>query len=335
MTKPSRFSLYLLVACLSAILLSSCTPTANSVNTLSTLPNLSLASSAEVSVNTYQHTDALERNVALPLKPSRVVSLFGSFAEVWELAGGTLVGVSSDALSEERIHNSPDAEVLGSNHQPNLELLLALEPELVMLSADLTEHIQLSEQLTDAGIAHYYLKIETFEDYVRELRVCTMLTDRDDLYKHNGTDIQADIDGIRALLATQESEKPLVLLLRAMGSGAKAKAEDIMAGAMLQEMGAEHLASRYPSLLDDLSMEIILQDDPEYLFVLPMGDTEKSLAAFQAQMDDNPAWQSLTAVAEDRLIVLPKDLFHFKPNARWGEAYVYLANILYPGLWTP
>jgi len=28
--------------------------------------------------------------------------------------------------------------------------------------------------------------------------------------------------------------------------------------------------------------------------------------------------------------VLNKELFHYKPNARWGESYEILANILYP-----
>ena len=31
-------------------------------------------------------------------------------------------------------------------------------------------------------------------------------------------------------------------------------------------------------------------------------------------------------------IVLPKDLFHYKPNNRWGESYQYLGEILYPEL---
>lgn len=35
---------------------------------------------------------------------------------------------------------------------------------------------------------------------------------------------------------------------------------------------------------------------------------------------------------EDRYIVLPKDLFHYKPNNRWGESYQYLGEILYPEL---
>ena len=38
----------------------------------------------------------------------------------------------------------------------------------------------------------------------------------------------------------------------------------------------------------------------------------------------------LTAIREKRYTILPKELFHFKPNARWDEAYRYLYDLLYP-----
>ena len=31
-----------------------------------------------------------------------------------------------------------------------------------------------------------------------------------------------------------------------------------------------------------------------------------------------------------RYVILPGELFHYKPNKRWGESYEYLADILYP-----
>jgi iron complex transport system substrate-binding protein len=105
-----------------------------------------------------------------------------------------------------------------------------------------------------------------------------------------------------------------------------------MPGLMLKELGAEHLAERYPSLLDELSMEIILKDDPEYIFIVTMGDSEEALNAFDQQMAESPAWSELTAVKEGHCYVLPKELFHFKPNARWAESYAWLSEILYPGL---
>ena len=44
----------------------------------------------------------------------------------------------------------------------------------------------------------------------------------------------------------------------------------------------------------------------------------------------NPAWSPLRAVEEGRFYTLDQALYNFKPNARWGEAYEKLAQILYP-----
>ena len=46
--------------------------------------------------------------------------------------------------------------------------------------------------------------------------------------------------------------------------------------------------------------------------------------------ENNPAFSSLKAVKNSNYILLPKDLFHYKPNNRWDESYEYLAKILYP-----
>ena len=61
-----------------------------------------------------------------------------------------------------------------------------------------------------------------------------------------------------------------------------------------------------------------------------MGDSQKAVDALISGIEANPAWNSLTAVKNGRYLVLPKDLFHYKPNAKWGESYAYLARILYP-----
>jgi iron complex transport system substrate-binding protein len=43
----------------------------------------------------------------------------------------------------------------------------------------------------------------------------------------------------------------------------------------------------------------------------------------------NPAWQTLTAVQEGNCYMMDPALYNLKPNARWGEAYEKLAQILY------
>ena len=77
----------------------------------------------------------------------------------------------------------------------------------------------------------------------------------------------------------------------------------------------------------------IIAGDPDYIFaVLQASDVnvEKARASLEAALLSNPAWGTLRAVREGRFITLDHKLYNLKPNARWGEAYEGLADILYP-----
>ena len=80
------------------------------------------------------------------------------------------------------------------------------------------------------------------------------------------------------------------------------------------------------------NLEEIIAEDPDYIFITTMGSEQQAMDYMAQNVENNPAWQQLTAVQNDRCLTLPKDLFHYKPNARWGESYAYLAKILYPDL---
>ncbi len=280
----------------------------------------------------YTFEDSLGNPVVLQEQPQRVISLMGSYAETWMLAGGELVGVTDDAVDERNLQLSEDVKIIGTQHSPNLEEILGLSPDFVLLSADIDEHLQLAETLEKAEIPHAFFKVEYFDEYLDMLKICTDITGREDLYQQNGLDVQEQIDQVLAKIPEAGDDKPTVLFLRAMTTKAKAKAGDNMTCKMLEDLGTVNIAAQDPSLLEDLSMEKILMDDPDYIFAVPMGDTEKSLQALKDNIESNPAWASLSAVQNGRYVILPKDLFHYKPNARWGESYEYLAKILYPDL---
>lgn len=277
----------------------------------------------------YTFTDSLGKEVILSHAPEKVVALMGSYAETWLLAGGELVGVTDDAYSERGLELSEDTVSLGRFQEPDLEALLALEPDFVLLSADTEGHGKLEEALKSANIAAAYFRVDTFDDYLQMLKICTDITKRPDLYEQNGTSIQANIDQV--LASIQGKEAPRVLYLRAYSTGVKAKGDDTLTGAMLKELGAVNIVNEEgASLLENLQLESILAADPDFILVTTMGsDSEKALEMVRTTLEDNPAWSSLTAVKEGRYLVLPKELFHYKPNARWGESYEMLAQILY------
>ena len=80
-------------------------------------------------------------------------------------------------------------------------------------------------------------------------------------------------------------------------------------------------------MLDGLSFEEILNQDPDYIFISTMGDPEAAFSYMDSLLQ-KPQWQALSAVQNGRVFYLPKELFQFKPNARWDEAYAYLIGLL-------
>ena len=273
-------------------------------------------------------TDSLGNTVELEQPPKRVAALLGSYAETWLLAGGEVVAVTQDAYDERGLELPEDTVNLGANQQPDLEALFAAEPDLVLLTPDLDGQMGLKDSLAAAGIPAAWFKVETFDDYLNMLKICTDLTGRSDLYQKNGLDIQSGIDA--AIASVPEGEGPTVLLLRAYSSGVRAKNSDSIAGAMLKDLGAVNIADSNSGLLEDLQMESILAADPEFIFVTTMGASqEAALKSLDELLHSDPAWQTLTAVKEGRVEVLPKDLFHYQPNARWGESYQMLAELMY------
>ncbi|WP_343208423.1 ABC transporter substrate-binding protein [Anaerolentibacter hominis] len=277
----------------------------------------------------YTFTDSLGNEVVIKETPERTVALMGSFAETWLLSGGTLAAVTDDAYSERNLDLPEDTVRLGRFQEPDLEAVLGLNPDFVLLSADTEGHVKLAGTLKSAGIPAAYFRVDTFDDYLAMLKICTDITGREDLYKENGTKIQAEIDEV--ISSVQGKEAPRVLYMRAYSTGVKAKGEDSLTGAMLDDLGAVNIVNENgASLLENLQMESIIAADPDFILVTTMGsDTEKALEMVRTTMEENPAWGSLTAVKEGHYLVLPKELFHYKPNARWGESYEMLAEILY------
>ncbi|MDR2525148.1 MAG: ABC transporter substrate-binding protein [Oscillospiraceae bacterium] len=270
--------------------------------------------------------DALSR--AVPIQSlGRVVAGSGSLAELWLLAGGSLAGATDDAF-DGHFALPENVENIGKLHQISMERLTALSPELMILSAEIPSQTKLQKAFEDAGVPAIYISVESFGDYLNVLRDFTRLTGRAELYRTNGLALKAEIDAIRARVPADAP--PKVLLLRANSTKVEARSSSSLAGIMLQDMGCENIADSDAGILENLSMEIILRENPDYIFVVFQGENEVAAQnALAESLTKNPAWARLAAVKNDRLIFLPKELFHQKPNASWPKAYEKLWEILY------
>ena len=282
---------------------------------------------AETSVT---FTDDLNRQVTVD-RPQRVACLISSFSDIWCLAGGadTIVAATDATWRYFDLPLRDDVVNLGNTKELDVERLLACEPDLILASGGTDRNVELEASFSAMGLNAAYFSVDTFADYLRMLKICTEITGKTENHDLYGTQVARQVE---AALARQDGSAPSVLYIRATGSSCKVKnSEGSVLGEMLKDLGCINIADRNGSLLEQLSIEAILQAEPDYIFVvLQSADPADAQAILQTTLLDNPAWASLTAVQEGRYHVMDPNLYNLKPNAQWGKAYEQLADILYP-----
>ncbi len=312
-----------------ALLLTACASSAASTETPSVSTVESISQAAEAAAVTF--TDDLGREVTVS-NPKRVAILLGSYADVWSLAGGkdTIVAAADDSWRDFDLELDSSVANLGSLLEPSMETLISAEPDFVIASSNTKADLELQDSLEALCIPVAYFGVNTFDEYLHMLDICTRITGQRDNYQTYGLDVQAQEDAAKA---EADGSAPTVLFLRAGSNGVKVKnSKDTVLGAMLADLGAVNIADSDTALLEDLSLEQIMADDPQYIFAVYQGsDQEAAQKVMEQTLTSNPAWNSLTAVREGRYYVMDKTLYHLKPNDRWGEAYQKLADILYGG----
>ena len=289
-------------------------------------------SSKTISDTSFSFTDDLNRVVSVR-SAKKIAVLQGSLAHAWISAGGKLSGFTEDFSNEVKEGVLGDdgesfldgAQNLGAMMSPNAELLVSGGYDFVVLSSSLSAHKNILGTLESSGIPCAFFHLDTFADYFHVMEIFCKITKNEDAFKKNALDVKEKIDEITA---DKIQNEPTVLLLRASSGKISSRSSRTDAtGAMLSDLGLKNIADKKKSLLEDLSLEKIIAENPDFIFVTTMGSSEKAEKYLKSVFEENPAWQSLDAVKENRFFILPRSLFHYKPCEKWGEAYLYLHNI--------
>ena len=279
----------------------------------------------------YSFTDSLGNEVVLTEKPQRVAVLFSSLCNVWKNAGGEAVITVGESIERGFCSEATLLVDSGVGKSINTELLISYKPDLVIYSSDVPAQKQAGEILQKAGIPSAAIRLDSFEDYLEALKIFCNITENPDRYTTYGESIKEKID-YRIKKALKLKEEPKILFIRSGSSQSSCKAkksDDNFAAKMLEELGCINIADSAPVLLDGLSVEEVLMNKPEFIFVSIMGD-EQAGKAYMEGVFSSDAWKSL----DSTVIYLPKELFQYKPCEKWNAAYDYLAEILYPVLFT-
>lgn len=288
-------------------------------------------SAGEAEVEGYTFTDDLGHSVTVQ-NPSRVAILLGSYAEAWTLAGGSFCAAVDDAWEEYDLNIPEDAVNLGNTKSMSLELLLSVQPDFVIASTNTSQHLQWEPTLEAAEIPVAYFDVYDFEDYLRMMKIFTDITERPDCYETYGLAVEEEIQSIITESQARTND-PTVLVLRISAATIRVRSsQGSILGEILRDLRCTNIADSDETLLENLSIERILQEDPDHIFLAPYGDDQAGVQTHLEQLlTEEPAWAQLTAVKEGRVHVMDKSLFSMKPNHRWAEAYAQAEEILANG----
>lgn len=316
-----RISFLLLISYLTLSLIS-CGRSIEKADAVAEDQNVTAAEDASAQTDDTGTVDA-DETIEADADGMTVVATARSIASLWLLAGGELAGATEDSMDLSGLNEG--CVSIGTPGSPNIEAIIGLNPDLVLLSADIPTQKKAKAALEEAGVNCRDIDINSFEDYDDAMKEFTRTTGRADLYEADVTKVKTAIDEVISEVPEEIKGKNF-LLIKASGEKTKALKNDNFVSAMLTDLGMENVVGD-DSKLDSLSIEWITEADPDYIFVIPMGDNDEAKAAFESAFTTQPAWSALSAVESGRCFFLDKELFEYKPNNHWAEAYDQLLGM--------
>lgn len=274
-------------------------------------------------------TDDLGRQVELKAKPARIVVTSASFLEPLEAVGGADLVVGRPDSKTKMPAYAKDITSVGKVYQIDTEKVLSCQPDLVIINKGMNE--KLVEALEGSGIKTLVLDMKSYEDVKREVNTLAAVTGN----KDKGEALIKDMDEkIAAVKNSIPADKRRVSIIHSTSQGLSVQLDGSIAGSVAKMLGWENVASGSKPLEKNpdaapYSMETLVEQNPEIIFVTSMG----KLSAIKASMEETmqgPAWQSIPAVRDKKVYYLPQELFLLSPGIHYPEAVAEMAKCVYP-----
>ncbi len=280
-------------------------------------------------------TDSTGREVTIPEHPKRVVLLNASHLDLYYYAGGgdTIVGKpTSEALSDEVKEGTKNAKEVGVIHNPSVETILNLQPDLV-IGINVPFHQQLIPTLEKANIPVLIQSLDSYDDVIKTLAFYGELTGKEDVATKKIDEIKAGYD--KAIARTEGKTSPRTLMIWGTMDSFSMATSKSFAGNLLHVLKGNNIADNIDSAAKDesgfvpLGMEYIATQDPEVIFVVTHGDVNAVKENMDKTLGQSPLWSEISAVKNNRVYVLPYQLFAVNPGTRIDDALNILADDLY------
>ena len=232
--------------------------------------------------------------------PKRVVALTPFGANTHVKIGVKPVGIGQTLGGQERFSEKlKGVEVLPLSHPngPNLEQLASLDPDLVLSSATWAKG---NESMEDLGIRVEIREPRQVASAYRQIESIGKLVGRQ---KHAETLVKAIRKRV-AGVSREIVERPTVMLILGVGRTPFTFLPNSWGGDIVERAGGRLLTGGVDasSGFERISDEVVVAEDPDVIIAVPHAN-EDDIPSLTEYLRNNPAWQSTSAVRNDRIYI--------------------------------
>jgi iron complex transport system substrate-binding protein len=262
--------------------------------------------------------DDLGQTVSLAQPPQRLVSLYGGLTETL-VALGLGPRVVARTLGDECLKDIP---MVGTHLQPNVEMILALRPDLVV-QGGVPKGLPALRRLEASGVPVAMFAPRDFAGLFRVIDRLGVLTGREKAAAALIRGMQEQLAAVARRVAGRQPPRVFfeVRYLNLLAAGRGSIVNDIITRA-----GGVNIVES-PQRLVPYSLEALIQTDPE-VYLIQQGPMNRS----PEDIYRRPYFQELQAVRRRRVLVVDESLFS-RPGPRSAAAVERLARFLHPGAW--
>ena len=319
-----KLLLILLIICISALSVFGCKPDNAATNAGTEQHQISAKVFAEI-------TDDENRKVTLAKKPERVIVMVPSVLNYVDAVGGSVVGRPSSSKFIEIPASMQNVEDVGHVSNINIEKVVGLKPDLIFLNAQL--YRKFGKMLDENHISAIVLQPKSYEETKKAIatvgRVYGKTKEADLKLKEMASRVNAILSKV------PKNHNKRIVILHASVSTVTVELETSIAGGIAKKLGLINVSAGIPAIHGrpekaPYSMESLVEQDPDIIFITTLGAKEKIEKRLQADVKNNPAYGALKAARNKRVYALPETLFMLAPGLRYPEAMEMMAKDAFP-----
>ncbi len=275
-------------------------------------------------------TDSMEREVILEKRPEKIVVLSPEMLKMIYDLGGEAVGrmsTSAIPIPEE----AQDLPELGTVNQINTEQLVALSPDLVIGSPNF--HANLEGIMESSNIPFALLQMRSFDDVKEVALLIGEILDKEDIASQKIKEAEEEISNLQNKLPQDDHPSVVVLNVTAKSvSVQRANTTAIEIGDLLhvENIGKDMQANPDSQTSAPYSLETIVEKQPDYVLLTIHGSVDAGKEKIKEDLEANPAWNSLKAVQEGNVHIIPSEKYLSNPGFDYADTMKHMAEIVYP-----